>query len=140
MSEPASVGCDPAVEQRWARIQSKLAAHSLDLITQGAVVTKQAGKRRVAVVRFVVQEEGGRRTQKSIYVGDDAELISRTRALLASYHERASWPRQVAEMARLSASLGWRLGQLPGGVRVNRLRVGRPLRLAPPPAVQPPGT
>src|SRR3954452_8660227 len=93
---------DDDTERRWAAIRSKLEASSEQLIGRGALVAKVACGRRIWVVRFG-DESGPRKVLRTVYVGDDPELVDRARRLLASYKGRARWPAEVAASARLAA-------------------------------------
>ncbi len=82
---------------------------------QGAIVSRRASGRRVWSLRFYVQE-GGRRVQKSIYVGgdDQPELLFRARALLARYRARSGWADEIAQFARWASLARVSLGRLAG--------------------------
>jgi hypothetical protein len=90
------------LEGRWAAIEERLAAVADRLVRQGTMARKvtPAG-REVWVIRYV-DEEGGARVQRSIYVGDHPELVVRARRLLGRYRERQHWPEEIASYARLA--------------------------------------
>jgi hypothetical protein len=92
------------IEARWALILDKILANTAFLETQGALNAKVARGRTVYRVRFRVSDQG-RRTQKSIYIGDDPRLVARTQDLLRDIRDARAWPRQVAAYARLVAGL-----------------------------------
>ncbi|MEO6808904.1 MAG: hypothetical protein ABI353_07310 [Isosphaeraceae bacterium] len=95
------------MEARWATIRLKLESNAEVLARQGTLVAKDARGRRVWVVRYVVME-GGRRVQKSIYIGGDdvPELIERARSLLEEYRRTGRWADEVERYARLAARAG----------------------------------
>jgi hypothetical protein len=124
MSDAARAAGGRSLEARWAAIETKLAAHAGALAAQGSVVVKVARRRRVAAVRFFVIEEGGKRTQRSVYVGADPELIARACRLLEGYRERAALPGRVEGWARMVAALAALCRRPPGGRRIGKRRAG----------------
>jgi hypothetical protein len=102
MTNATDQAADPDLEGRWAAIEAKLAAAADRLVRQGTMVRKvtSAGG-EVWAIRYV-DEEGGARVQRSIYVGGNPELVDRARRLLGRYRERQRWPEEVAAYARLA--------------------------------------
>jgi|SRR5579884_3974162 len=92
------------IESRWAAIREKILANASFLGTQGAMNSKVARGRTVYWVRFRFSQEGCV-TQKSIYIGDNPDLVARTRQLLGELRDAATWPRQVRAYSDLVAGL-----------------------------------
>jgi len=75
------VGRNGVTEARWEAIRDRILANAGFLGRQGALNAKVARRRVVYRLRFRVPDRG-RRTQKNIYIGDDPDLVARTRQLL----------------------------------------------------------
>src|SRR5262245_40927341 len=93
----------PRLEARWLKLQRRIEEVAPLLTTQGAIVPKPSGRRRVWVLRFRIRE-GGRRRLKSVYLCADgeSELLERAQRLLDSLRGPARWLREVATFARFA--------------------------------------
>jgi hypothetical protein len=102
MTDITDRAAGPDLERRWAAIEERLAAVADRLVRQGTMARKvtPAG-REVWVIRYL-DEVGGARVQKSVYVGDSPDLVDRARRLLGRYREREHWPEEIAAYARLA--------------------------------------
>ena len=107
MTEPRTLTDFADLEARWATIKLKLEANAEVLARRGTLVAKDARGRRVWAVRYV-DEEGGKRAHRSIYVAGDElpELIERTRSLLEEYRRTGRWADEVERYARMAARAG----------------------------------
>ena len=96
-------------------MQRKVEEVAAHLTTQGVIVAKTTGRRRVWVLRFRVPE-AGRRRLKSIYLcGDgESELLARARHLLSEIRGPARWARQIAAYARCARAARALVKQLAG--------------------------
>jgi hypothetical protein len=77
-------------EVRWLRLAALLEENAAALKKQGSIASRQAGKRRVFLLRFVVGQ-GDQKVQRAIYIGDDPRLVRRVRIRLALLRDRADW-------------------------------------------------
>src|SRR5579871_2977875 len=91
------------LERRWAAIEEKMRANSQWLIHRGTLAAKQAHGRQVWVVRFAT-EDANEQIQRTIYLGDQSELIQRAKALLSRFRSRRHWKREIAADVRLAVS------------------------------------
>jgi hypothetical protein len=99
---PAS---DHRQRQRWHAIERKLAANAETLADQGSLVAmKSASGRRVAVVRFV-EVVNGAKIHRSLYIGDQPELLARTQRWLDHCRVNGRVAADVAGHARLAAAV-----------------------------------
>lgn len=57
--------------------------------------------RRVWAVRFFASENG-KGVQRTVYLGDEPELLHRARVLLDAYRQQTLWVKEVALFARLA--------------------------------------
>ena len=103
------------LERRWRAIVPKLADASDALARQGSVAARSTpGGLRVYTVRYVA-EEGGRRRQKSVYLGSSPVLAERARALIRRYRQRERWTREVEASARFATASGALMRRLLSG-------------------------
>ena len=86
---------------------------------QGTITVKKAGGRTVRVLRFCERREG-RRRQRSIYLGVDAELVRRAIALLEAFREPLRWQAETAAAAAALGSIASRLRRRMGKGRRTR--------------------
>jgi hypothetical protein len=93
------------MEDRWLAIRSQLESAADILAKQGVIASRRASGRRVWSVRYRQEDRSGRRVHKSIYLGDNAELIRRAQGLLDQFRHREAWYREVESMAKLTAAL-----------------------------------
>jgi hypothetical protein len=92
-----------ALEDRWQWVRRRLEDAAPYLLTQGVIIAKTSGRRRLFVLRFRVPGPGRSRL-KSVYLceADEAEVLARARALLDQIRGPARWSREVAGYARLA--------------------------------------
>ncbi len=98
------VPTDVSLEIRWTTLQSKIGAVCHLLRSQGSITFKRVGERRVWRLRFFETHPSGRRVQRSIHIGTDAELVRRVRFLLGLY--RGEFAREAAALASLAGAFG----------------------------------
>ena len=93
------------MEDRWLAIRGQLESAAEILKKQGVIASRRASGRRVWSVRYRQEDQSGRRVHKTIYLGDNAELIRRAQGLLDQFRRREAWYREVESMAKLTAAL-----------------------------------
>jgi type I site-specific restriction endonuclease len=93
------------MEDRWLAIRGQLESAADMLTKQGVITSRWASGRRVWSVRYRQADRSGRRVHKSIYLGDNAELIRRAQRLLEQFRRREDWCREVESMAKISTAL-----------------------------------
>jgi hypothetical protein len=106
--QPAAPRAARTLDQRWAALRAKIAAHAPLLATQGVLVRKPLGAGRFWYLRFLLPADAtGRRRQTSLYIGkeSDAELVAGTRQLLEAYRQPRRWVEEVAACAAFAGSL-----------------------------------
>ena len=91
---------------RWQRIQKRIEQNRENLMQQGSITARQSGARRVWLLRFI-DEVGGQRVQRAIYLGgdDQMELVTRARDLLDYLRLLGRFHQQLAEDCRTARNL-----------------------------------
>jgi len=87
-------------EACWQRIFQQLQENAELLRTRGTLVVQHRKKSAFWYVRFCVYPDG-QRTQCSIYIGSDTQLVERTRALLEFYRRQSQWPQEATAASRV---------------------------------------
>jgi chorismate-pyruvate lyase len=99
---------DQSLEARWGRIRTAMEQKRALLEHQGTITVKKVGGQAVRVLRFCERQQG-RRWQRSIYLGVDAELVLRAIALLEAFREPLRWQAETAAAAAALGSIASRL-------------------------------
>jgi N-dimethylarginine dimethylaminohydrolase len=110
---------DQSLEARWNRIRTAMEQNRAVLEHHGTITVKKAGRATVRVLRFCERRQG-RRWQRSIYLGADAELVRRAIALLEAFREPLRWQAETAAAAAALGSIASRLRR--------RMGKGKPAR------------
>jgi hypothetical protein len=99
---------DQTLEARWNRIRTAMEQNRTLLELQGTITIKKVSGATVRVLRFCERRQG-RRRQRSIYLGADAELVRRAIALLEAFREPLRWQAETAAAAAALGSIASRL-------------------------------
>src|SRR5262245_54524531 len=97
------------LERRWQSLLARLERLRPQLRTQGHLVLKQRGRRKVWCLRYWEAGPEGRAVRRSLYVGSDPELVRRTRAFVDRCHEHAQLDEETLALARWAVKAGRRL-------------------------------
>jgi hypothetical protein len=87
------------VECHWCRVLAKLEANTAALVESGGLQKRKFPSGRTAWVVRVETGDRGRRSRRSIYLGDES-LVARTRDWLADLREPATAAAALAGVAR----------------------------------------
>ena len=94
----------PKLHRRWGKLEAKIRKQAGFLTDQGALASYRVNDGRVWAVRFY-EVVGGRKIQRSIYVGDDEHLLRRTRELLEELRRPSRRLAEVRAMSQLGRVL-----------------------------------
>lgn len=103
-------------EARWAVIRDKILANADHLIDRGTIRPKKARKQTHFVLRFEDILADGRQVDRSIYLGHDPEIVSRSRKLLTKLRWRGQWTDEAAAFERFASTMRSNMRRLSEGL------------------------
>src|SRR5437588_649028 len=91
------------LQERWEKVERLFRINSSLLRRRGSLVQKRtASGRTVWCLRYAAPKPGGGTTHRLIYLGADAVLVARVRAVLQSFRQEKLLAREALQLARVA--------------------------------------